>query len=108
GPFDVVELLAADAAPGRLGPFADGPKECVAADDPEHVEATQGIDGLDAFGGGRRGRHGGSLCGGMRPMVRETGGRDTSPRPRFGLVVPRRANMLAGCRHFLFPPTSST
>ena len=43
-PLDVVELDGPDAGPAPVRHLGQGPEEGVAADDPEHVEAAQGVE----------------------------------------------------------------
>ncbi len=50
-PWDVFELGFGDGFGGGAEIFAEGAEEGVAADDPEHIEATEGVDGEES---GRR------------------------------------------------------
>ena len=57
-PLDVLELLAEAQGLRRAPPFAQRPRDLVAADDPEHVEAPQGVDRGQALGRRRVGLFG--------------------------------------------------
>ena len=51
-PLDVLELLGERRCALGAPPLAEGARELVAADDPEHVEAAEGVDREQALGAG--------------------------------------------------------
>ncbi len=60
-PLDVIELDRPLAGPAPAGDLGQGPEEGVAADDPEHVEAPEGVQGEEPGLGSGGGFHGGMI-----------------------------------------------
>lgn len=48
GPLGVLELGRPPSGPAPARDLAQGPEQGVAADDPEHVEAPEGVQGHEA------------------------------------------------------------